>query len=529
MNDQTDSELLRDYAENGSEPAFAELVRRYIDFVHSAARRMVRDSHIAEDVTQGVFVALAKDAARLQSHPVLAGWLHCTVQNIAAQAVRTGVRRQAREKKAAAMNALLSAETDAQWDDIAPVLDAALGELGESDRDALLLRYFRRMTADEMAKTLGISSDAAQKRVSRALDRLREFLVKRGITVGAGGLAVAISANAVQAAPMGLAFTVSTAVTMAGTAIAATTTTATKAIAMTTMQKMLITATIVCSVTTGIYEMRQSSQLRNEVQKFQKQQASLAAQVNELSRERDEVAGRLAVLRGENERLNRNSAELLKLRSEIVGLRNDSRELARLNMVTSGSSKSGLEDTMSMVKPWGLREPHKVTELQNVGGGTATSAMESLLWAAHYNPSALEDMILMPPNLSTTMKPFSAVVWPDKSNARSLEDFLLGSLNLSQTVKPSGTFGEQMAKEIVRRTARKLGSSQQIWLDGAYKPTFRLDGRSSCQYASGYDLRMVYLVGEPDSNKPNVYQFDNLAFANVDGLWKLVIDGSFLQ
>ena len=107
--DKDDHELLA-LVQEGSHPAFAELVRRHVDFVYSAALRMVRDSHLAEDVTQGVFVSLAKNAAQLTDRPVLTGWLHRTAQNIAAQTVRTDARRRAREQKTAAMNELLSAE-----------------------------------------------------------------------------------------------------------------------------------------------------------------------------------------------------------------------------------------------------------------------------------------------------------------------------------------------------------------------------------------------------------------------------------
>src|SRR6185503_3265523 len=118
MNDRSDSQLLRAYAEARSEAAFAELVRRHIDFVYSAAFRMVRDAHLAEDVTQGVFAALAKGAGALAIRPVLSGWLHRTAQNIAAETVRTIERRRAREQESAAMNELLSADTDASWEQI---------------------------------------------------------------------------------------------------------------------------------------------------------------------------------------------------------------------------------------------------------------------------------------------------------------------------------------------------------------------------------------------------------------------------
>jgi RNA polymerase sigma factor (sigma-70 family) len=211
VNTQTDQQLLQDYAGSRSEPAFAELVRRHVDLVYSAALRMVCDSHLAQDVTQSVFIALANNAGQLTRHPVLSGWLHRTTQNLAANAVRTNVRRQTREQEAAAMNELLVHEPDAAWENIAPHLDIALGELSEPDRDALLLRYFERKSAREIAQTLGTSEEAAQKRVNRAVERLREFFLKRNVTIGASGLVVLISANSVQAAPTALATTISAA------------------------------------------------------------------------------------------------------------------------------------------------------------------------------------------------------------------------------------------------------------------------------------------------------------------------------
>src|SRR2546429_8587037 len=180
---------------------------------------MVCDSHLAEDVTQRVFVALAKNFAQLADRPVLCGWLHRTAQNIAAQTVRTDVRRRAREQEAVAMNELLSAEPNALWEHIAPHLDAAIGELSEADRDALLLRYFERMSAREMAQTLGTSEDAAQKRVSRAVERLRDAFARRGVSVGASALVAGISANAVQAGPAALSAMILTAAFMPGAAI----------------------------------------------------------------------------------------------------------------------------------------------------------------------------------------------------------------------------------------------------------------------------------------------------------------------
>ncbi len=339
MNEQTDSQLLRHYAESHSEAAFSELVRRHLDFVYSAAMRMVCDSHLAEDVTQGVFMALAKSAAPLSERPVLSSWLHRTAQNIAAQTVRTIERRRAREQEAAAMNQLLATEPDATWELVAPHLDAALGELSEPDRDAVMLRYFERKSAREMAQILGTSEVAAQKRVSRAVECLRGFFAKRGVTVGASGLVAALSANAIQAAPVGLAVTISTAAALSGTTIATTATaTAVKTIAMTTVQKTIIGATLAAAVGTGVYEARQSALLREQNQALQQQQAPLTEELTQLRGERDETLNKLTAMRQENERLRQQPSEVLKLRAEVSRLRAETQKLAQTKVVTSAEA-----------------------------------------------------------------------------------------------------------------------------------------------------------------------------------------------
>jgi RNA polymerase sigma factor (sigma-70 family) len=313
VTEQTDSHLLRTYAERKLEPAFAELVRRHVDLVYSAAIRMVRDPHLAEDVTQSVFIALARQAPDLLDRPTLAGWLHRTTQNIAAQTVRTIERRRVREQEAVAMNEILSAEPDASWEQIAPHLDIALGELNEADRDAVLLRYFEKKSAQEIADVLGINAEAAQKRVNRAVERLREIFSKRKITIGAGGLVVLISANAVQSAPAGLAVAISSAA-LAGTAVTTSTLIATtKTFAMTTLQKTLITATIAVVAGAGIYGARQSSKLRARVQELEQQQtrsatdetavAALQNKVDQLIGQNAELSNALAQANADKVRL----------------------------------------------------------------------------------------------------------------------------------------------------------------------------------------------------------------------------------
>jgi RNA polymerase sigma factor (sigma-70 family) len=209
VNDTTDPQLLRDFAERRVEAAFEEIVRRHVDLVYSAARRLVVDPHLAEDVTQAVFAALAQQAAKvvgkLDRGMPLSGWLHVTTRNVAAKAVRTEVRRRAREQEAAAMHELSSAEDAAVWDQIAPHLDHALAELPEPDRNVLLLRFFERKTAREIGQRLGLKEEAAQKRITRALECLRELFVTRGVALTPTALVGILVTNAVQASPVALA------------------------------------------------------------------------------------------------------------------------------------------------------------------------------------------------------------------------------------------------------------------------------------------------------------------------------------
>jgi RNA polymerase sigma factor (sigma-70 family) len=200
---ESDLELLARYTEQQAEDAFAEVVRRHVDLVHSAALRQVQSQHLAEEVVQSTFINLARHAHRLKSGTILTAWLYQVTRREAIDVVRREARRQLREQIATEMNSINA--TDADWTDIQPMLDDAMQALDQTDRAAVLLRYFENKSLREVGQALGASDNAAQKRVNRAVDRLRQFLSKRGVTVGASGLVLVISANAVQAAPAGLA------------------------------------------------------------------------------------------------------------------------------------------------------------------------------------------------------------------------------------------------------------------------------------------------------------------------------------
>jgi RNA polymerase sigma factor (sigma-70 family) len=332
MQEKSDAQLLRDYAEHRDDTAFREIVKRHTDFVYSAALRQVESADLAADVAQSVFMDLARKAktvgARLAVESSLAGWLHRATRYAALNQLRDTRRRVANETQA--MNQMLiDADPSSGWEQIRPALDEALDSLDDEDREAVLLRYFKNQNFRAVGFALGVSDDTAQKRVGRAVERLREFFSKRKVTIGASGLAAVISANAVQAAPAGLAVAIST-VALAGTALSTSTViTATKAIAMTTLQKTLVTATVAVLAGAGIYEARQTSTLRSQNQTFQQQRTLLGEQAAQFRRERDDATTKLEAVRQENERLRRAAVELPKLRGEVARLQAIERQLTQ--------------------------------------------------------------------------------------------------------------------------------------------------------------------------------------------------------
>jgi RNA polymerase sigma factor (sigma-70 family) len=327
MQDKPDAQLLREYADNGNDAAFREIVERHTDLIYSAAVRQLASSDLARDVAQRVFADLARKAkpvsARLSSQASVIGWLYRSTRFAVLTQLRDDRRRTVHERQA--MEQLITDSSPAQdWERIRPLLDEAMAELDDDDREAVLLRYFKNNDFRAVGQALGTSDDAAQKRVSRAVERLRKFFSKRGVTIGASSLVVVISAQAVQAAPAGLTVAISSAALVAATTIQTSTVIAvTKAIAMTTLQKAVVTTIIAALVGVGIYEARQTSQLRDQMEALHRQEQSLTAQITQLQHERDDAQTSLANIREENTRLKsgQDLSELLKLRGEVGNLR----------------------------------------------------------------------------------------------------------------------------------------------------------------------------------------------------------------
>ena len=204
-----DAELLRRYAEDRSEAAFAELVHRRIGLVYSVALRQTRDAHRAEDVAQSVFSALARKAGPLSQRPVLVGWLYRSAQFAAADVVRAEQSRARREQEAHIMQTTQERDgPDPAWEKVRPVLDQVMGELPEHDRDAILLRFFDGRPFADIGTRLQLSENAARMRVERALDKLHGLLARRGITSTTAALGTILAQQATAATPAGLAATV---------------------------------------------------------------------------------------------------------------------------------------------------------------------------------------------------------------------------------------------------------------------------------------------------------------------------------
>lgn len=366
--------LLRRYATTRDEQAFAEIVRRHLDLVYSAALRQLAGNHPqAEDVTQAVFTELARHAARLDRHPTLAGWLLTTTRQMARSASRTDRRRQQREHQSGLHEPVSipheSAVEDSDWSRIGPVLDDVLHQLSERDRNAVVLRFLESRPFVDIGRALGTTPNAARMRVDRALDRLRQRLARHGITSTSTALATAITANAVHAAPAGLSAGIAaTALTAASATLVPTAGTSLIPV-MLSLKSKLVLGGIAASLLAVPFALQHAElrRLRRELSDEQTARQTLAQSEAEARR-----AAELAA--AENARLQESRNELLRLRGEIGPLRDQVRALGRATAPIRAPNSAPSAAPAPEANP-------RATELSDLGAATAEHAAGSLIWA----------------------------------------------------------------------------------------------------------------------------------------------------
>ena len=320
-----DHELLEKYAREGSQDAFAELLGRHLKLVYSAALRQVRDVQKAQDVTQLVFANLARRAGHIPRQMVLAGWLHRDTRFTALDLLRSESRRAAREQEA--MNTL-SPETSPDWAQLRPLLDEALDELDPAERDALLLRFFEQRSLKEIGAVLGSGEEAARKRVSRGLDKLRDLLARRGLTTTATALSTVMTAHAVESVPATLGSTILPAA-MAANASAIGTASAhiINTMLLTKLKAIGITVALAAGLTTVIVQSRANHRLQEE------NRALAAKSSSSASANDDVVPSSLSAGLSADQ-----FSELLRLRGEVTRLRENASNAAASNLAVATNS-----------------------------------------------------------------------------------------------------------------------------------------------------------------------------------------------
>jgi RNA polymerase sigma factor (sigma-70 family) len=380
-----DAELLRRYARDRVEDAFAELVRRHLNMVYAAALRQVRgDTHLAEDVAQRVFTDMARKASSLQFPPSITGWLYTSTRYAAANAVRAEQRRKAREQEHERINAsLYDSEPGPDWERCRMVLDEAMHRLKARDREVLLLRYFEGCRLSQVGAKLGLNENTARMRVERALEKLRGMLARRGITSSSAALAGLLAAEGAAAAPAGMAATVTSA-SLSGAAIGSGTGLLfLKLIAMTKLKIGLVSGVIGAGLVASVVVQQQSlSRLREQNAQLREQNRQLAelAEQNNSS-----TSGQVAA--DEASRIQRERAELMKLRGEVSALRRDA-SAAAASTKAAEQAKANTESRQADSNP---NEPTKFqanvrVQVQNgqtlvTGGWLSSDGKRTLVFA----------------------------------------------------------------------------------------------------------------------------------------------------
>ena len=364
----SDAVLLRRYVETDSNEAFEALISRHSGLVYSAALRQLRNPELAEDVAQSVFIDLAQKAKRLPHNVILSGWLYRATLFTASKALRSEQRRTIREQEAHAME-LSDADEESVWKQIEPYLDSAMRHLGDQDRTALVLRYFENNTLRDVGKVLGTSEDAAQKRVARALEKLRALFARRKISISSTALAGGLSTFAVEAAPAVLASTISTAVSsvvISSGGIAVSAALLNNAF-MITKLKIAIAAGVAVAAAQLAFHQKTTNALQRETEMLQMSNQTLQDTKTDTALP-PKVLAELAQLREKTK-------ELPKLRGEIIALRQENKALRASAPGGPSATSDGLDES-TRTDP--TARMHLADEL--IKDGNYEEALTHLVW-----------------------------------------------------------------------------------------------------------------------------------------------------
>jgi RNA polymerase sigma factor (sigma-70 family) len=356
---------LSDYVATGSEQSFREVVTSYVDLVYSSAQR-IAGAALAEDITQTVFADLARLARTLSRDVLLGGWLHRRTWHVATTVMRNERRRQIREKRA--MEMTVRDEPDQDFARLAPILDEEINRLSAEDRQAVVLRFLEQRNLRSVGDALGSSEDAAQKRVTRALGKLRALLERRGVVLSAAALASLLASKTATAAPAGLVAS-SVAAAMASAPSAGFTFTLAKVVTMTKLQ-VTVSALVAAGVaTTVVLEYRANRKLRDE-------KAALEEQMETLHAEKQVLAVRVAAA----ETPRPPSNELAALQTEVGSLRRQATQLTALRLENQQLRSSLAEAAKPRPAP-PVPDTFPRSTWKFAGYAEPTSAFQSTVWA----------------------------------------------------------------------------------------------------------------------------------------------------
>ena len=343
----TTQELLATYVRTGSEPAFREILTRYVDLVYSSAVRLVGgDAHLAKDVVQRVFLDLAKMARRLPANVMLGGWLHRHTCLMASTVMRGERRRQLRERQAVEMNALEN-QPDNYLQEVAPVLDEAINKLGKEDRTAILLRFFEQLDYRKVGEILGSSEEAAKKRVSRALEKLHGLLTARGVTLSAAALATGLTTSAIKAAPAGLV------AGLAGTAMASAAasngfgSSLLKLMMTSKISAGLASAVIVAGAIFAAKQIRIGAALQEDNNSLRQQREALSMETSRLS---NQLAQTYSARTADDLQIMRLRGEAGTLKRELANARNAGEQIVAAQTQTATAGQEEAAKPMSRAR-----------------------------------------------------------------------------------------------------------------------------------------------------------------------------------